>query len=103
MEQQAMSGIVRTMCVGPGQHIDVTTLNDYSPGRKTMTNLETIAAQRDEANMKLRKAIAERDAALAELARLKSATMPGLIGGAPPVPAVTPPQSKRARIFGGKP
>lgn len=76
-----------------------------------MTNLETVAAQRDELSMKLRDAIRQRDAALAEVARLKGAPpleirQPRNVDGSefvPEVPAVTPPKSKRPGIFGGKP
>lgn len=68
-----------------------------------MTNLETIAAQRDEAQMKLRNAIQERDAALARVAQLEGAGPVPVLPPRAEVPAVTPPQSKRARIFGGKP
>jgi hypothetical protein len=81
-------------------------------GEPAMTNLEIVAAARDEAIMKLRKAIQERDAALAEVARLKggahihpareaqadaAAKQSGLV---PEVPAGRPPKGKTPRIPG---
>jgi outer membrane protein TolC len=79
-----------------------------------MNALDTIAAQRDEANTKLRAAIQERDAALAEVQRLKGAGQSVDVARKDPephavpaeamprseVPVVTPQQSKRPRIFG---
>jgi hypothetical protein len=62
-----------------------------------MTNLETIAAQRDDLLMKLRKAVQERDAALDRVAQLEAAIGTGV---SPPVPTAKPPKSKRGGVPG---
>jgi hypothetical protein len=78
-----------------------------------MTNLETVAAQRDELAMKNRELSRKLDATNAEIARLKGEEKapPGVLDVAPipvsagalvpPVPSVGPPKAKRARVFGG--
>jgi outer membrane protein TolC len=71
-----------------------------------MNPIDIVAAQRDEANTKLRAATIELQAARAEIARLKGGqaqeVQPDVAGQPPPeVPSVTPPKSKRPRIFGG--
>lgn len=78
-----------------------------------MTNLETVAAQRDEANTKLRAMSAKLDEAKAEIARLKSERVGTSTSGTGPpiqtavhaprgeVPVVTPEKAKRPGIFGG--
>lgn len=74
-----------------------------------MSNLDVVAAQRDEANTKLRQAVQERDRALAQVALLTArlAEVEAQRGAVPvltsEVPHASPAQSKRARIFGSKP
>lgn len=73
-----------------------------------MTNLETVAAQRDEANARARELGIKLDAALKEIERLKGAPQPTdklviRTEFVPEVPSASPPKSKHTSIFGRKP
>jgi hypothetical protein len=77
-----------------------------------MTNLETVAAQRDELATKLHAAGKQLAAAQAEIERLKQSAQPSVDAPVipqpatdrrftpPEVPSASPPKSKRPRIFG---
>jgi hypothetical protein len=81
-----------------------------------MSNIDIVAAQRDEANNKLRETARRLEAAEAEIKRLKGgggtvdvtkvmdrdpSSVPADPRAGGEVPVVTPQQSKRPRIFGG--